>query len=62
MTLDHPYVKALRRGFGIYVDDSSLQEYPRVVQQLAQQVTRHHRNTTAPSSKLVSLMMAPFAT
>jgi hypothetical protein len=53
MTLDHPYVKALRRGFGIYVDDSSLQEYPRVVQQLAQQVTRrHHINTTAPSSQV----------
>ena len=37
MTSDHPYVKALRRGIGLYVDDSHTQEYRRIVQQLAQQ-------------------------
>jgi ATP-dependent RNA helicase DDX60 len=37
MTGEHPYVKALRRGFGLYVDDSHTQEYRRIVQGLAQQ-------------------------
>lgn len=37
MTGEHPYVKALRRGIGLYVDDSHTQEYRRIVQQLAQQ-------------------------
>lgn len=34
---EHPYIKGLRRGIGLYVDDSHTQEYRRVVQSLAQQ-------------------------
>ncbi len=33
----HPYIRALRRGIGIYVDDPHLEEYPRTIQRLAQQ-------------------------
>ncbi|CAM9997883.1 unnamed protein product, partial [Sphacelaria rigidula] len=33
----HPFLRALRRGFGIYIDDASFSRYRRVVQRLAQQ-------------------------
>ena len=33
----HPYMRALRRGIGIYIDDSAFSVYRRVVQRLAQQ-------------------------
>ncbi|CAM9652123.1 unnamed protein product, partial [Phaeothamnion confervicola] len=33
----HPFLRALRRGVGIYIDDSSFPKYRRVVQRLAQQ-------------------------
>ncbi|KAM3577692.1 hypothetical protein VYU27_000565 [Nannochloropsis oceanica] len=37
MDAEHPYIKGLRRGIGLYVDDSHTQEYRRIVQSLAQQ-------------------------
>lgn len=37
MGAEHPYIKGLRRGIGLYVDDSHTQEYRRIVQSLAQQ-------------------------
>lgn len=33
----HPFLRALRRGFGIYIDDASFPKYRRIVQRLAQQ-------------------------
>ncbi|KAG5178944.1 P-loop containing nucleoside triphosphate hydrolase protein [Tribonema minus] len=33
----HPFLRALRRGFGIYIDDASFPKYRRIVQKLAQQ-------------------------
>jgi ATP-dependent RNA helicase DDX60 len=32
----HPYIRGLRRGVGLYVNDPHLQEYPRIIQGLAQ--------------------------
>jgi ATP-dependent RNA helicase DDX60 len=33
----HAFLRALRRGFGIYIDDASFPKYRRIVQKLAQQ-------------------------
>ncbi len=33
----HPFLRGLRRGFGIYIDDASFPKYRRIVQRLAQQ-------------------------
>ncbi len=33
----HPFLRGLRRGFGIYIDDASFPKYRRTVQRLAQQ-------------------------
>ncbi len=33
----HPFLRSLRRGFGIYIDDASFPKYRRIIQRLAQQ-------------------------
>jgi hypothetical protein len=36
LEMKHPYIRALKRGIGLYTNDPHLQEYPRVIQSLAQ--------------------------
>jgi len=45
MTLQHPFIRALRRGFGIYVSDPNVFMYQRYVQQLASQVNKQQQQS-----------------